>query len=572
MRMKYRITFLQKIFLLLLVSMSIPVLILFFVVYNKTTSQMEQLTSAFLMENLDHNHTRLNDFFQKIEKYSQTLIASERFQVLREENERELGDDASFTQKTIPIIREYRGNYDLTIYPPDLQRLPSYLRFIPTKDHPEKNWFQRTLESEGRGLWYFDPQSGFQYLRLIRDMVDLQPLAVIKINVPTQEVIAQLTPLKQFSHMDYYLTEDGNPLVRVQRLELDSKPIPESFFIAQVYSQQPAVLYKYNSHYVVSILLDANSWRLTVTVPERDLVGSIQDLRQFSLLILLLIICIISVLLILFTAYFISPIAKLIQLMNKVQQGQLVESRQDASRRDEIGLLIRGYNRLIHGIHELLETTRKVEEEKGNLRLQMLIHQINPHFLFNTLDGIKWRIEQLGEQKVAAMITSLCNLLRYSMNNEEEYSTVEREMEHAKAYLNIELLRSNHGFKVFFRIHPECLNYPMLKLVIQPIVENAVRHGVNKLNHDKGRILIHVFLKEARLAIVIEDNGPGFPADMRAAREQPVVEAGSGIGLRNVHQRLFYQFGDPYGINIDRSWETGAKVTIIHPIIKERKR
>ena len=256
--------------------------------------------------------------------------------------------------------------------------------------------------------------------------------------------------------------------------------------------------------------------------------------------------------------------------MEKVRKGVLSHFSINRSNKDEIGQLVGGFNQMITGMSDLLEHTKQIESDKRQFELQTLNHQINPHFFYNTLDAIKWRAEKANENNIALMVTKLANLLRFSLNNNDEWTTIEREIEHARTYLEIEQLRSNRSFKFFLQADPSVLKLKVIKLILQPIVENCVKHGINQLPEGKGKILITVKQKEQEIIFVIEDNGPGLTKEIIDGTKSitNTIEH-HGIGLKNVHKRLQLHFGMDYGIAVDNNHKQGFRVMIRHPVWEE---
>ncbi|WP_248927817.1 sensor histidine kinase [Paenibacillus hamazuiensis] len=536
-------TLFVKMFILLFLSVLIPVTFLGYWYFNRASGQIEQVTSGLLTENLQQNRLRLEQYFKQAELHSESIIASQKLEVLDTALE-----DRLFLSRSLSLINDLKGRYDLAIYPADETRYAAYsalLRSGPLLSGPER--IRQALELEGRGYWYAEGGS-FVFVRLIRAMSDLRPLAVIQLSMSGFQVSQQLIAPFEYPNFRHDIAdENGNVLLASPRGEMTPG---EKMFLSD-------------------IPLTGVPWTLVAAIPEKDLIGPVENIRRVSLLLALASIGLISILLALVTNSFISPIKYVVAQMKKAQLGQLVPSDKYADRRDEIGQLTRGYNSLIYGMEELLETTKQMEADKSRTEMQMLIHQINPHFLYNTLDAIKWRADHVREQTIAEMVTSLSNLIRYSINNGEEFTTVEREIEHVKSYLSIESLRSPDTFQVVVSVQPRALNVPILKLIIQPLVENSVRHGMNKLQSGRGKILIRVFIEGEDLVCIVEDNGPGCSEEASARMNRPNLQPGEtgGVGLYNVNQRLKIRFGMKYGVTLENREHGGCKATIRHPLM-----
>jgi two-component system, sensor histidine kinase YesM len=538
------LTLFVKMFILLFLSVSLPVTILGVWYFNKSSEQIEHVTSALLTENLQQNRLRIEQVFRRAELHSESIIASQKLEVL----ESALTDRA-FLSRSISLMNELKGSYELTIYPADEARYITYSLLIQSGvKPPSPDWIQKAIQLRGKGFWYFENDT-FIFARMIRAMSDLRPLAVIQLSFPASQINQQIHSPVEYPNFQHYIVDEKLETVLL--------------------AGQDRSLYLKKGFFFSDISLDDLPWKLAAGIPEKDLIGPVEMIKRFSVLLVLTSIGLISMLLALITNSFISPIKYIVSQMKKVQIGQLVPSERYGERSDEIGQLARGYNSLIFGMQELLATTKQMESEKSRTEMQMLIHQINPHFLYNTLDAIKWRADHVKEETIAEMVTSLSNLIRYSINNGEEFTTVEREIEHVKSYLSIESLRNHDSFEVVMNIQPRALNLPILKLIIQPLVENSVRHGLSKLSSGQGKILIRVFIEGEDLICTVEDNGPSLSEKVLVRRDSPSLPSGQigGVGLYNVDRRLNIRFGPKYGVSLANRVNGGCKATIRHPLM-----
>lgn len=544
----YRIsslTLFVKMFILLFISVSVTVTILGVWYFNKSKGQIEHVTSALLMENLQQNRLRIEQLFNQAELHSDTIIASGKLEVLDNQLE-----DRPFLSRAITLMNELKGSYEMTIYPADESRFPAYSLLIPSSAQAgSTNWLQRAIQLQGKGFWYYE-NNRFIFTRLIRSMSNLRPLAVIQLSFPAELVNQMILTPAEYPGFRHDLVDDVSKAV--------------------VFASHDQSQFQTKDVFMSEIPLGQMPWKLVVSIPKKDLIGPVESIKRFSVIVVLASIGIISILLVLITNSFVSPIKYIVSHMKRVQMGQLIPSERYGGRSDEIGQLARGYNSLIFGLQELLATTKQMESEKSQTEMQMLIHQINPHFLYNTLDAIKWRADHVKEATITEMVTSLSNLIRYSINNGEEFTTVEREIEHVKSYLNIESLRNHDSFQVISSVQPRALNVPILKLIIQPLVENSVRHGLSKLPPGDGKILIRVFIEGEDLVCTVEDNGVGISEETQTGicppHSLPSGQTG-GVGLFNVNRRLQLRFGANFQVSLSRRPNGGCKATIRHPLL-----
>lgn len=219
--------------------------------------------------------------------------------------------------------------------------------------------------------------------------------------------------------------------------------------------------------------------------------------------------------------------------------------------------------RLVHDI--LIE-----QEEKRKSELDALQAQINPHFLYNTLDSIVWMIEEGGKQKDAVfMITELASLFRLSLSKGNTIIPIADELKHAKNYMNIQSVRFKNKFEVEFDVEESILQCCTVKLVIQPILENAIYYGVKNMDED-GRITVKGYQRNGDIYVIVADNGFGIPDEYLQtilSDTEHKKAHGSGVGLINVHKRIQLRFGEQYGISIESELDEGTTVTIHIPSI-----
>ncbi|MFK7692003.1 sensor histidine kinase [Paenibacillus sp. HJGM_3] len=592
------LTLYQKLLFLLLVSVYIPVFSLGFFSNSQYGRQLEKAAEAFLSDNLQMNAQRMEEWFDDVERRSVDIYSSSALQRLLISAKNDQPQEIDFLYELGKIRYSLAGPYDLSIYPADLDKYAGYGTLIGSMPQLDTDWFGQALQSDGRGFWLSDEsanasgmrQTDFYYIRLIRSLDGrFQNLGVMVIRAPSPFVQKRLVTNDRYAR--YQLTViDGNgrnlldPASRFGPSFFSRLPIPQD---SGRLDRLPAISSDNTLYYADALALRYNGWRVAAMIPVSDVLGPINAIKQYTWLALAASLAVITTLLALLTRHVTVPIRTVVRYMRRVRQGALDRCDPYTQRRDEIGQLVGGYNAMIGGMLDLLETTKQAEREKRKLELQMLMHQINPHFLFNTLDAIKWKAESAQQAAIADMATALADLLRFSLNEGEELTTLERELEHMKSYVFIEQLRKG-GFQVLYHVQPSLLNVPFMKLILQPIVENAVRHGMDRLPFGEGKLLISVFREERSIVCIVEDNGPGCTPEQLSAltgllssgnNDRPVENAAAtsesagtpgriGLGLRNVHRRLAVSFGDEYGLTLASSPTSGLRVVIRHPMLE----
>ena len=220
-------------------------------------------------------------------------------------------------------------------------------------------------------------------------------------------------------------------------------------------------------------------------------------------------------------------------------------------------------------IRQLMDDIVVEQEEKRKSELDALQSQINPHFLYNTLDSIVWLITGERYDDAVFMITQLASLFRISLSKGKTVIKIEDEVKHARNYMNIQKIRYKNSFEVDFQIEEDILDGCIVKLVLQPLLENAIYYGMEFMDGE-GEIHVRGYRKDKDVYLEVEDNGLGMPeeeaAELLNGKERP-HKHGSGVGLVNVHSRLKLRFGEAYGLVIHSCPDEGMMVQIHIPYI-----
>lgn len=228
-------------------------------------------------------------------------------------------------------------------------------------------------------------------------------------------------------------------------------------------------------------------------------------------------------------------------------------------------------NSFVHMVLRIQQLMTTVREEEVNLRkteLKALQAQINPHFLYNTLDSIAWMCEQGRNTDAVKMVHALARLFRISISKGHELIPISKEIEHAESYLQIQKYRYKNQFTYEFQVDPECLDYYCNKITLQPIIENAINHGLDLLV-EEGRITVQVCQDGEDILFFVQDNGVGMSEEQLRTILQHDPKDRTGIGIKNVNDRLKIYFGKQYGLHISSELDVGTCVEIRMPKIKE---
>jgi two-component system sensor histidine kinase YesM len=245
------------------------------------------------------------------------------------------------------------------------------------------------------------------------------------------------------------------------------------------------------------------------------------------------------------------PVNKLVNNIKEVQQGNL-DTRVNFKSKDEFGLIGSAFNDMLKRLRQSIEDIYEAQQKKKEAEIRALIMQINPHFLYNTLTSIIWMTNSNKKNEVIRMVSSLSRLFRISISRGKEIIPVDEELQHAESYLIIQKIRYKDEFKYEFEVDEKVRNLYMPKLLLQPLVENSIYHGIRTVE-SSGIIKIKVFTESCRLIIEVADNGNAM-SDKEVERLNDFLtsdgqDSSYGIGVKNVNSRIKMYFGNDYGLS-----------------------
>ncbi len=315
--------------------------------------------------------------------------------------------------------------------------------------------------------------------------------------------------------------------------------------------------------------LPESGWRIVGVSYVDELVTERQALTTRMLFLLMLIVLVTSVIGSFILSQRLSkPIKKLVFAMSEFEKKAADFQYHAVSGTREIMELSDSFDHMVHQIQELMEKVRNEEISLRKTELKALQAQINPHFLYNTLDSIGWLCEEGRNQDAVIMVNDLARLFRISISKGHELIPIEKEVEHARSYLKIQHFRYKNQFTYEFDVDENCLSYYCNKITLQPIIENAIYHGLDRMV-EEGKIKISIYEKENDIVFTVEDNGVGMTPEQCKTILQKEPGDQTGIGIKNVNDRIRIYFGEPYGLTIESEQDMGTKVIITMPKIQE---
>lgn len=320
---------------------------------------------------------------------------------------------------------------------------------------------------------------------------------------------------------------------------------------------------------VVVKTIGYTGWKIVNVTPTSELFRNTIHIGFFMVMI-----CTVTIFLILFGNIFISdrvtePLRNLEDSIRYLEEGHLEEEHIYIGGSHEIRHLGQTITLMVKRMKDLMDKMVQEQEDKRKSELDALQSQINPHFLYNTLDSVVWMVECEQYREAISMVKALAKLFRISLSKGNSIITIEDELTHAQNYMSIQQMRYRNKFCVKIDVEPAIRDCITIKLIVQPILENAIYHGMEFMDGE-GEITVHGYEKDGDIYIEVSDNGMGIPEETIESLLTDKSRArgkGSGIGLWNVNQRIALYFKGDYGLSIKSELDEGTTVTIHLPKI-----
>lgn len=312
---------------------------------------------------------------------------------------------------------------------------------------------------------------------------------------------------------------------------------------------------------VISQTLGVTGWKLVFYMPKNSIGVDAKTILRATMLTVGICLLILVPTVWLLSNAFVRRIYRLNRTMKRVTRGDLhVDIVVDSN--DEIGELTSRFKDMLQSLNELFNEVYRSKVVQKDAELKALQAQINPHFLYNSLSLINWKAISIKAYDISKITTTLSKFYRTTLNRGQDVISVQDELENTKSYIDLQLIMHDHSFDVVYEVDPEVLGYHMIKLIMQPIVENAIEHGVDNKREGRGRISLRACFEEDTIVFSIEDNGPGMTQE---TMDTVLSRQSKSYGLFNAQERIRIYFGEAYGIMIHSEIGQGTTVVVRIP-------
>lgn len=390
--------------------------------------------------------------------------------------------------------------------------------------------------------------------RAIVDPLTYEELGFIMLNIGIDKLKTVWSNILFTENTQFYLIDEKENLIYSEQ----SSQIGQAAASILAESEE-------SSHYVITSASQITGWKAVTIIPKNELF-QILDLMVKTIIISLLILLFLAIMTSIYIATSVTkPLSVLQHKMELVSQGNLdvVIDYQYG----EVGKISITIDHMLKDIRSLIQRIYEEETEKRRLELLALQSQIKPHFIYNTINVIKWMAKIQGSTGIEEALTDFSSVIKFTAKKENEYVNFREEVDFIKSYTRILDFRYLNKFEVSYEIEESILEYKTLKFLIQPLVENAVFHGFDGIDY-KGKLLIQIYRQADTVVVEVSDNGRGMSDQEHNALESTATSGQfNAIGVKNIQKRIELFYGDGYGLWITSQENVGTTAKIVIPVI-----
>lgn len=596
-----RISLRLKLFLIFIAISTIPVALIAMMAYKNYTNMVSDQISIISSNIIDNSINKISNTIKDITRVSETFMYQQssatnfvKSVLLKNSSFKEDLNDYDLLQgrKELQFICEslmYSSGYINGIY--IFTNGGNCFDFSKNNDLKlgydvkKSEWYKNTLKNNGKlytnGVqandFLINPNPSISFSQVQYDFGTKKMLGVLLIDC-SLDIFSDIDKASISDQTSIYLIDENGRIIYDNTRTKTGSLLEKSVFNRIDQNNKGSFVYDSGKTMVVYNSFPRFGWKLAAEISTSQMKANFEPTRNFILFISFALTIISFILALVLSNSFTKPIKKLSNFMKNNHQNQNTISSAYLSRNDEVGVLYNEYNEMVNKISAFIKDQYQNKLVLLDSQMKALEAQINSHFLYNTLGSINSiaKIEKI--ESIETMSKALGDMFRYSIKTTSELVPLAEELNHVNNYLVIQQIRYGPKITYTFHIQEDLLQSKILKLILQPIVENALYHGL-ELKKGKGELRITIGSEAENMILEVEDNGVGMPPDQAAKINEFLREPPSfsdlgkrdkqSIGIKNVHSRIELYYGNNYGLTFESRHNEGTKVRIRIPLIIE---
>lgn len=552
--------------------------------YKKSSEIIEKQTIDSTRQSFEQASNFISYKLNNVKDVSSMLFMNKEVQNILSKNPesyplKDQIDDFNKLTDILLSMQNSREIYNIRLYVSnDYIYSKSGNKILSEKEISGEEWYVIALNNNGSISWRSTYEYDFKDVREKQNLISIvrtinsegfhgKHLGVISIDILEKSIYEIVKQVGLTTSGEVFLVDDEGKVISSNGKTTLGTDISKEKYYSEIQNIKEGYR-KFNLTNEASIVyhkhIENTNWRLVSIIPVREMLKDTNQISRYMIIVVMLITLVAAI-----VAYYISRgitkrIRQLIKNMRKIEKENWdVNIVVDST--DEIGDLQNNFNHMIDNMRILIEEKYEAEIKKKSAELRALQAQINPHFLYNILDMICWMSLKYGADDIVYIVSSLAKFFRLSLSDGKDIVPIEDEISHVKMYLDIQMKRFPDGVEGIIDVSEDIIKYSTVKLILQPIVENAIIHGIQESDNKKGYVKI-VGKREGDLIVfTIEDNGKG----MEEATINALVSDKNdlGYGVKNVNERIKLYFGKEFGLTYHSELNKGTVVTITFPVL-----
>lgn len=554
--LKYR----YKLTIMMILCSLIPVCVISGYTQIRTVQIMREKEQIGLEQVLEQS---VNSIDNRIQIYTNLINYLTYSSDLREIMEKECSSDyeayLAYTEIADPMFTMPQLYHEeirsITLYAENIQ-VEHGNTLAPLSVAQNQTWYSK-INEKGTVQWLVKQGNKKEILAVRKFYRQDSIQAMLVLTLDYNRVLETFADLLTENRGGLILDEQGNVVYSGYRMDAPYKPDKETS------------LNYLKEHYVcIEKKIEDTKWNFCLYQPKEELEKSVWTLLIGNIPVLLLCLLLILLLGYFFSRKMVERLEQLTENMNQINLG-LRKVTVVSQSKDEIGVLVRTFTRMMDEINKLISQVYEAKIKLQKTEMKALQAQINPHFLYNSLSIINWKALEADNEEISRITLALSTYYRTSLNKGETMTIAANEIRNIDAYLQIQLIMHDNSFQVIKEIQEDALSYSVPKLILQPLVENAIEHGLDVSEKEEKWLKISVCKEKDALIMAVEDNGMGMSEEQA---KSIITYRSKGYGVRNVNDRITLLYGEEYHLRVKSRQGEGCRIEIVIPVNKEEKR
>jgi len=567
---------------------ALTILLVSTILYSRYEIEITKNASFNIMNSVNHTSEYLSAVFNSMEGLTIPFIGNSMIIKHLEDTDLKIMEFGDFLEYVNKVGKANPFVYGIDLYSLKKDELvtSTYGKILMSFPVDELNWYENSIQGDGAPVWnstyevsyYHDMEKArvnvISVSRLIRRNYFGEPLGLVNISINEEVIRKVLADIKSYASHEIAIIDENGIIVSHNNREKYGKITTLEEYLPQIYAENQGIVEKRVNgldSVIFYCTIGPANWKLVSYINKKDILSAFNIMRIYTYAASVLAILTGSIFVAVITRSIHKPIAVLMTAMNKARDGKF-DAIINEQRKDEFHNLYLCFNIMIKTIKELISELYEKKLLAKEAQLKALLVKINPHFIYNIMESMLCMMDLKKLDDLKIMVKALSRFYRLVLSEGKDVASIKEVVEQVESYVTIQKIRLRDKFDAEININNELYQYRMLNILLQPLIENAIVHGICGKSA-RGTIWITGDLKDEGLMIfTVEDNGVGIKSEKLSSiinsLESYENEDRENFALKNINQRIRLYYGDEYKLDIKSVYGVGTKVTMIIPITK----